>query len=186
MILKRRLAALTILITLAGCESSDQRLVDFAEEANQQQARQSEQVARQSREIASAAHDLVEQDAVARRELLEAQARHQEQFREQQAAMDQQRQQLHAERREATQAAAREPVIAQAIVAGALILAALLPLLVTAYALRRLPETSAAEELLTEALLENLAALPDASSEAPSGEPRLADSSLPGLPPNQP
>ena len=56
--------------------------MDFAEEANQQQARQSEQVARQSREIASAAHDLVEQDAAARRELLEAQARHQEQFRE--------------------------------------------------------------------------------------------------------
>ncbi|MCI0366363.1 MAG: hypothetical protein L0219_21080 [Phycisphaerales bacterium] len=183
--LKLRLAALTILIALAGCETSDQQLVDFAEEANQQQARQSEQVARQSREIASAAHNLIEQDAAARRELLEAQARHQEQFREQQVIMDQQRQQLHAERREAAQAAVREPVIAQALIAAALILAALLPLLVTAYALRRLPETGATEELLADALLEDIAAIPSASSAAFPSEPRLADSTRPGLPPDQ-
>ena len=185
MIPKRRLAALTILISLAGCDPPDQRLADFAKEANQQQARQSEQVARQSREIASAAHDLVEQDAAARRELLEAQARHQEQFREQQAVIDQQRAQLHAERQDSAQAAVRDPVIAQAVIAAALILAALLPLIITAYALRRLPETGAAEELLTDALLEDLAALPGASSAAPPPEPRLTDTTRPGLPPGQ-
>jgi hypothetical protein len=186
MIPKRRLAMPTILIALAGCSPPDQRLVDFAEEANQQQARQSEQVARQSREIASAAHDLVEQDAAARRELLEAQARNQEQFHAQQVAIEQERQQLHEERREAAQAAARDPVITQALIAAGLILAALLPLLVTAYALRRLPETGAAEELLTDALLEDLAALPSATTPAVPTEPRLPESSRPGLPPNQP
>jgi len=186
MTLKCRLVVLTILIVLAGCDPPDQRLVDFAEQANQQQARQSEQVARQSREIASAAHELVEQDAAARRELLEAQARNQEQFREQQVAFEQQRQQIHEERREAAQAAAREPVIAQALIAVGLILAALLPLLVTAYALRRLPETGAAEELLTDALLEDLAALPSAPTPALPPEPRITESSRPGLPPNQP
>jgi len=186
MTFKCRLVVLTILIALAGCDPPDKRLVDFAEQANQQQARQSEQVARQSSQIASAAHDLVEQDAAARRELLEAQARNQEQFREQQVAIEQQRQQLHEERREAAQAAARDPVIAQAIIAVTLILAALLPLLVTAYALRRLPESSAAEELLTDALLEGLAAIPGAQSADSSPEPRLAETARPGLPPNQP
>jgi hypothetical protein len=186
MIHKCRLAVLTILIALAGCSPPDQRLVDFAEQANQQQARQSEQVARQSREIASAAHDLVEQDAAARRELLEAQARNQERFREQQVAIEQERQQLHEERRQAAQAAARDPVIAQALIAAGLILAALLPLLVTAYALRRLPETGATEELLTDALLEDLAALPSATTPTIPSEPRIADASRPALPPSQP
>jgi hypothetical protein len=186
MILKRRLAVLTILTTLAGCNPPDQRLVDFAEEANRQQARQSEQVARQSREIASAAHDLVEQDAAARRELLEAQARNQERFREQQVAIEQERQQLHEERRETAQAAARDPVIAQALIATGLILAALLPLLVTAYALRRLPETGAAEELLTDALLEDLASLLEAPPPSRPPVPRRAGSSRPGLPSDQP
>jgi hypothetical protein len=178
---KFRLAALTILIVLAGCDPPDQRLADFAEEANQQQARQSEQVARQSREIASAAHDLVEQDAAARRELLEAQVRNQEQFREQQAVIEQEREQLHAERREAARAAVQAPVIAEALITVAAILAVLLPLLVTAYALRRLPETGAAEELLAEALLEDVS-VPSLSGPP---EPRLADTPRPGLPPDQ-
>jgi hypothetical protein len=185
MILTRRVVALAGLIAMTGCDPPDQRLADFAEQANHQQARQSEQVARQSREIASAAHDLVEQDAAARRELLEAQARNQEQFREQQAAMDRKLEQLQAERREAAQAAVRAPVIAQALITVAGIVAALLPLLVTAYALRRLPETGAAEELLTEALLEDLAALPSASSASYPAESRLTETTRPGLPPNQ-
>ena len=79
----------------------------------------------------------------------------------------------------------RNPVIAQAVIAVALILAALLPLLITAYALRRLPEAGAAEELLTDALLEDLAALPGASSAAPTPEPRLTDTNLPRFPPDQ-
>ena len=40
-----------------------------------------------------------------------------------------------------------------------------------AYALRRLPESSAAEELLTDTLLEDLAAIPGAPSADPSPEP---------------
>jgi hypothetical protein len=63
--------------------------------------------------------------------------------------------------------------------------AALLPLLVTAYALRRLPETGAAEEVLTEALLEDLAALPSTSSASYPAESRLTENPRPGLPPNQ-
>ena len=182
MTLRGRLVVLTITIVLAGCEPPDERLVDFAEQANEQQARQSEQVARQGKELASAARELVEQDAAARRELIVAQAHNQDHFREQQAVIDEQRQQLHVERRETARAAAREPVIAQAVIAIGLILAALLPLIVTAYALRRLPDANSAEGMLADALLEDMAALPvDATSALPP-QPRLAASPPPGLP----
>jgi hypothetical protein len=191
MTLKCRPTALTILIGLAGCNTPDQRLAEFAEQASDQQARQneaiarqSEQVARQSAELAAAAHDLVEQDAAARRDLLEAQGVNQQQFREQEAALDQQRQLLHAERREAAEAAVREPLIAQAVVVAALILATLLPLLVTAYALRRLPDVGAGERLLTDALVEDLTALPGVSPPVPPPEARLAQNDRPGIPPN--
>jgi hypothetical protein len=68
------------MILTIGCESHDQRLADFAGQAldqqarqNEEMARQSEQVAEQSTELAKAAHSLVEQDAQARRELIQAQ-----------------------------------------------------------------------------------------------------------------
>jgi len=98
MTLNHRVAILAMLIVMTGCESPDQRLVDFAEKSNEQQARQSElvarhseQAARQGRELASAAQELVELDAAARRELIQAQERVQEQLRGQQAAIDQER-----------------------------------------------------------------------------------------------
>ena len=47
-------------------------------------------------------------------------------------------------------------MIAQAILVTGLILAALLPLLVTAYALRRLPDPGPSDTLLAETLIENL------------------------------
>ena len=49
-------------------------------------------------------------------------------------------------------------MIAQALMTGGLLLAALLPLLVTAYAVKRLPDQHAGHELLTSAMLELLLA----------------------------
>jgi hypothetical protein len=157
----RREALLMILAAIAvlGCESQDRRIAEFAERAAQQQvqqneriAQQSETVARQNQELASAAHQLVDQDAAARREMIEAHGQLQQQIFQERSGVDRQREQLNIERKSVLAATIREPVIAQAIVAGALILAALLPLLVTAYAIRRLPEQSAADELLAETL----------------------------------
>lgn len=148
-----------------GCESRDDRLASFAEQAMSQQARQNEemarqsgQVARQSTELAKAANTLVEQDATARRELIEAQDKLQSQVHQERADLDAQRQHLAAERKAVAAAAVREPVIAQAILVFGMILATLLPLLVTAYALRRLPDAGPADMLLAEALIENLEA----------------------------
>ena len=180
----------TLIVTLIltnGCESRDQRLAGFAEQALDQQARQNEemarqsgQVAQQSGELAKAAHKLVEQDAQARRELIQAQTDLQSQLHEERTGLDAQRQELHAEQRDVAAAAVREPVIAQAIVVVGLLLATLLPLLVTAYALRRLPDPGPGDTFVAEALLENLdAELRLGSSDAPpalpveSGAPRL-------------
>jgi hypothetical protein len=151
------------LILTAGCESHDQRLADYAQQAMDQQARQNEtlarqsqQVAEQSQELARAAHDLVGQDAAARRELIDAQTTLQSQLHEERSSVDTQRQELHVERKSVAAAAIRDPVIAQAILVTGLILAALLPLLVTAYALRRLPDPGPSDTLLAETLIENL------------------------------
>jgi hypothetical protein len=164
----------TLLVILAaiavpGCESADRRLAEFAERATQQQAQQneriaeqSETVASQSHEMATAAHKLVEQDAAARREMIEAHGQLQQQVFQERSSVDRQREQLEIERRTVLTAAVREPVIAQAIIAGALILSALLPLLVTAYAIRRLPDQSPADELLADTLEGLLSMLPPA------------------------
>jgi cell division protein ZapA (FtsZ GTPase activity inhibitor) len=73
------LALIQTLMVMAGCESHDRRLADYAQRASEQQARQNERMAkqsetvtRQSQELVSAAHELVEQDAAARRELIQA------------------------------------------------------------------------------------------------------------------
>jgi len=172
----------TIVILMSGCESRDEQLADYAQQATQQQARQNEAMAKQSQELASAAHELVEQDATARRELIQAHERAQDQLQEQRAGLDLQRQELHVERKEAAQAAVREPVIAEALIVTGLILATLLPLIVTAYALRRLPDPSPGEALLADALLDDLAALPTGLPHSGPPEALQAGAPAPRLP----
>src|SRR3954470_16830665 len=148
------LTAIT-LTEMTGCASGDRRLAEYAQRATEQQARQneriaqqSESVAQQSLELASATQKLVEQDAVARRELIQAQNQLHEQNHVERSALDRQREQIHAEQKSALAAAVRDPVIAQAIITSGLFLAALLPLLVTAYAIRRLPAASHVDDFL--------------------------------------
>ena len=155
------LTAITVM-EMTGCESEDRRLVEYAQRATEQQARQneriaqqSESVAQQSLELASATQKLVEQDAVARRELIQAQNQLHEQNHVERSALDRQREQIHAEQKSALAAAVRDPVVAQAIITSGLFLAALLPLLVTVYAIRRLPAASPVDDLLADSVLED-------------------------------
>lgn len=90
--------------------------------------------------MTATAREFVEQDAAARRELIQAQDKLQQQGHLELVSLDGQRQQFDAERKAAANAAVCDPVIARAIISGGSILAALLPLLVTLYALRRLPD----------------------------------------------
>src|SRR5690349_15327422 len=93
--LLRRLLLLAILIPILGCDSADERLASHAQHSTAQQARQNEAIAEQSRtmasqiqEVASAAHELVQQDALARRELLESQQQLQEHIHEERSVVD--------------------------------------------------------------------------------------------------
>jgi hypothetical protein len=170
-----------------GCESRDQRRADFAGRAldqqakqNEEMARQSEQVTKQGNELAKAAHSLVEQDAKARRELIQAQTDLQSQFHEERTGLDAQRKELHAEQKAVAASAIREPVIAQTILVVGLLLATLLPLLVTAYAIRRLPDPGPGDTFVAEALIESLnAELRLGASTAPPALP--AESEAPRL-----
>jgi hypothetical protein len=187
--LKHGVLLLTTMIVMTACDSKDERLVEYAQQASQQQARQneamarqSEQVARQSQELASAAHDLVEQDAAARRDLIQAHERAQFDLHQQQAEIDERRQELHTELKAAAEAAVREPVIAEALIVAALILATLLPLIVTAYALRRLPDPGPGETLLAQALLDDLAALPTGAPRSGPPEELQQGAPAPRLP----
>ena len=98
----------------------------------------------------------VEQDAQARRELIQAQTDIQSQFHEERTGLDTRRQELHAEQKAVAAAAIREPVIAQTILVVGLVLATLLPLLVTAYALRRLLDLGPGDKSVAETLIESL------------------------------
>jgi len=149
---------------IASCESDDFQRAEFARQVAQQQARQQERLAqqseaivKQSQDVTAAAQQLVQQDAVARRELIEAQYKLQQQSHLERVSLDGQRQQLDAERKAAATAAVRDPVIARALGSGGLIVAAMLPLLVTLYALRRLPEQRPMDELLGDTLLASIA-----------------------------
>jgi len=160
----RELLTTLTLIGITSCESPDRRLAEYAQRSAEQQARQNERmsqqaesVARQSQELTAAAHELVAQDATARREIMQAQDKLQRQNHVERSVLDRQRAQLELERTAAAAAAVRDPVIAQAIVNSGLIVAAALPLLVTLYALRRLPEQRPVDALLGNSLLEELA-----------------------------
>jgi hypothetical protein len=153
----RRRALLLLILILSGCESGNQRLVELADAAQREQARQNQHLAdqsaslaRQSQELATAAHTLVEQDATSRREMLQAQNGMARNLDIDRAELEQERRRLDNERRAAARAVVSDPVIAQAVLTVGLTLAGLLPLLLTGYALRCLPESLPPELWLEE------------------------------------
>jgi hypothetical protein len=144
-----------MLTMITSCESRDERLTEFVSRANEQQSRQNERladqsqiVARQGEHLASAARNLVEQDANARRELLNSHQTFQQQISRERTSLDEQHSQLHAEQKAARQAAIRDSLVAEALTTLGLLAAALLPVLVTGYAIHRLSSSDPANELL--------------------------------------
>ena len=139
-----KIAAMIMLI-VAGCESRDERLVNFAERAVESQqrqneliARQSEQVVLESRDLAAAAKEVVTADAQARQELVAAQREFNLGLQVERAGVNHQRDQLEAERRAIADRRARDPIVAAAVQTIGLLLICILPLIVAAYALRQM------------------------------------------------
>ena len=113
-----------LLLHICGCNSPDDRLLELSRQSLDRQAEQSEMLAHQGQTINQSAQKLVEADAESRREFLAAtrdlQAER-ERLNERSVALDRQR----AENSRASQ---REPLIANSIQTGALLVACVLPL----------------------------------------------------------
>jgi hypothetical protein len=144
---------LTILASLiAGCSHPDQRLVEFSSRANEQQARQNQQMATLQEEVAAGSRRLVELDGQARQEFLAMSHDLQQQSSQvasERHELEQERKMLAAERRMA-------PIVAAAITSASLIVACLLPLVLSAALLR--PSSTAGEgEALVDLLVNELA-----------------------------
>jgi hypothetical protein len=137
--------AAAIALIVAGCESHDEKLADFAEhsmETQQRQneiiGRQSEQVVLESRALAEAAKEVVAADAQARQELISAQREMNQGLQAERAGVHQQRDQLERERRDIAAQRFRDPLIAATLQTLGLLLICIAPLALTAYALRQL------------------------------------------------
>ncbi len=103
---------------LTGCSPSDSRLADYAQWSVDQQTHQNVQQAEQNED------------------LLEAQRSLHQGIQQERAHLDQQHDDLEAQRREIAEQRIRAPLVAESIQSTALLLACLLPLLICAYALR--------------------------------------------------
>ena len=128
------LAALALAAT--GCSSeSDARLAWLAEQSVEAQARQNEEMARQSRQVAEASQALVEADAQARREMIEAQASLHKDLHEERTGLDERRDELEQDRRDVARHSRTDPLIANAIMAVGVLLACIAPLALAGYVL---------------------------------------------------
>ena len=154
-------AAVILLATIAGCgRSPDERLAEFAQQTmteqikqNDRMADQSQAVVEESHQLAEAAKELVERDAEARRELLAAQTELTSQLNGQQEKVYEGHQQLEQDRREIAGQRHRDPIVAAVIQNFGLVIACLLPLLVSVFVIRQMqsqePDHAAVVELLT-------------------------------------
>ena len=154
-------AAVLLLANIAGCgRSPDERLADFAQQTmteqikqNDRMADQSQAVVEESHQLAEAAKELVEHDAEARRELIAAQTELTSQLNSQQATIYAGHHRLEQDRRLIADQRHRDPIVAAVIQNFGLVIACLLPLLVSVFVIRQMqsqePDHAAVVELLT-------------------------------------
>jgi hypothetical protein len=137
-------------------------------------AQQSQAVVQQSQRLTEAAQALVEKDAVARRELIQAQHQFHSGVATERASVDRQREAMETERRELATQRQRDPIIAEAVQGLGIPLACLMPLVICLYVLRHLGTDSNDHEALSELLVCELTSERPLFLPPPSGiAPRL-------------
>ena len=142
-----------LMMMLLGCqEPADTRLVEMARESTARQAEQNQQMAQLQQHVAEGAKRLVEADAQARQELLQAQR----ELQADQAEVGRQRDALEGERREIARDRYWDSLLGAAIPTGAGLLACLLPLLLCFWLLHTVREKHAADAELADLLVEEL------------------------------
>lgn len=159
----RRTIVAIIGLIIAGCNDTptqkDKRLEEFARHSMAEQSRQNEVVANQatavvqsSHEIANSANNLVQQDARARHEMIQAYRDLAGDLNRQQTAMDEARNEIEKDRRELARLRHRDPILVASIQSFGLLLASLMPLGMAAFVVYQMnhhePEHAAVAELL--------------------------------------
>lgn len=122
---------LLLSVLLSGCSQSDERLAEFAQRATHEQAMQNERVAEANRLVARSHEQLLEADAQSRTELVALQR----ELRADQAAVQHQRDQLEVERRDIVAERRTDSAVGQGLVALAILLTCLSPILLAAASL---------------------------------------------------
>lgn len=159
---------------LAGCQPSDDRLIEMARDSVDQQAAQNAEMSRLNREVAAGTRQLVEADAVARQQLLAAQ----QQLQVQQQELSSQRDTLEAERKAWAEQRRTESMLAPLLTTFGAAFLALLPLALCGWLVHGLARTADAEvgELLVHELTQASPLLLPAPMAVPE-RPALEDTS---------
>jgi hypothetical protein len=172
--------ALIVLITISGCSSGDDRLIELSRQSTDRQAEQNRLVETNNRQLLEATDKLVEADAKGRTENLELHR----QIETERSGINQQRDALEQERRQIAEQRNRDPIVAESIQAFAGLIAAILPLFVCLVLLRGLFHRSD-QETLAEVLIQDFVSRQPLLSEAataslpqPGNDPRLPDKSV--------
>ena len=175
----RTLIPIAIGVIAIGCRNDNDRIAELASRHATQQAELSRETVKLQNELVAGTHKLVEADAQARRDFLVLEGK----LDEQRMEVGRRHDELEGERREIAKHRHRDPIVANALVAVATLLACLLPMLLAGWLLRaQLNETD--EHTATEILLNEITARhpPLASSSRPamnhdpnSSTPNIAD-----------
>jgi hypothetical protein len=119
-----------VLVPMIGC-NNDSRLGDLAQQVTHEQAAQNERMAESTQAIAQGSQQLVQSDAKARRELIEMQNA----LRNDQAELAKQRDALEAARAEVAEDRLTDSQLANGIIAVAVLIAAVAPLVLAGISL---------------------------------------------------
>lgn len=156
-----------VVLLLAGCGGSDERLTRVALESTGQQADQNRRMGELQREIASGTRVLIEADAQARQLF----SGFQHTMAEQQAEIGRQRDQLELDRRRLAEDRHRKSILVTALEGLVQLVACLLPLVISLLVLWPRPETSESAQL-TLLLVDELNAMtPRLIGPTPSQDP---------------
>jgi small-conductance mechanosensitive channel len=158
-----------VLAVAAGCGDSGQgeRLARMAEQSTHEQSAQNQRVTHAHAELAEGSKRLVDADAQARREL----AQLHDKLRQDQANLGEQRNALEAERKTIATERRQDAAVGSSVVAFAILLACLAPLVLAGMALAASHRSSTQDEV-SEVLIEEL-------SQALDGEHSDAANRLP-------
>ncbi|MBP62006.1 MAG: hypothetical protein CMJ62_10840 [Planctomycetaceae bacterium] len=162
----RKLIPIAIVVIAIGCKNDSDRVAELASRHATQQAELSRETVKLQNELVEGTQKLVEADARARRDFLTLEGK----LDEQRVEVGRRHDELEDERREIAKQRSRDPIVANALIAAATLLACLLPMLLAGWLLRS--QLNEADEFTaTEILLEEITARHPAL--APASRPAM-------------